>query len=216
MKTIRVTGKGNLRLKPDLTRITLTLTGTDHDYGKVLERSTKQTESLKEILLPLGFERSDLKTIQFNVDTEYEGYQEEGIYKQRFLGYRYNHVLKLEFELNNDRLGKILYALANSEVSPEFRITYTLKDQEAAKNELLGKAVRDAKEKAAVLALAADVKLGEIQNIDYSFGSVDFERPVTNRMFKASGAAMEESFDMNIQPDDIEVSDTVTVIWEIR
>ena len=54
--------------------------------------------------------------------------------------------MKVEFESDNNRLGKILYALTNCPVKPEFRISYTVKDPETAKNELLGKAVSDAKD----------------------------------------------------------------------
>ena len=49
--------------------------------------------------------------------------------------------MKVEFASDNARLGKTLYALANSPLNPEFRISCTVKDPEAAKNELLGKAV---------------------------------------------------------------------------
>lgn len=57
----------------------------------------------------------------------------------------------MEFASDNERLGKILYALGNCDLHPEFRISYTVKNPEAAKNELLGKAVKDAKEKAVVI-----------------------------------------------------------------
>ena len=170
MRTIRVTGKGRIRIRPDMTRITLTIEGTDPEYSRALEKSSKDTEEVGELLTGFGFERSDLKTLQFSVDTEYEGYQEDGIYKQRFKGYRFRHVMKAEFASDNERLGRILYALANCPVNPEFQISFTVRDREAAKNELLGKAVSDAKEKAAVLAQAAGVRLGEIRSIDYSWG----------------------------------------------
>ena len=94
---------------------------------------------------------------------------------------------------------------------------YTVKDPEAAKNELLGRAVKDAKAKAAVLADASDVKLKEIQTIDYSWDELDFEvRPMSDMMLR-SEKCMEAggSYDFDIEPDDIEVSDTVTVVWEI-
>ena len=74
-------------------------------------------------------------------------YKDKGTYKQRFIGYKFRHTLKVEFESDNERLGKVLYALANSPVRPEFRLSYTVKDPEAVKNALLGKAVTDAKEK---------------------------------------------------------------------
>ena len=219
MRTIRVTGKGQLRIKPDMTRITMSLEGLYPDYSETLRHSSEDTEALKDVLSAFGFERSDLKTLSFNVDTEYESYREHGTYKQRFVGYRFHHVLKLEFDSDNDRLGKILYALANCSVSPEFRSSYTVKDPESAKNLLLGKAVTDAKEKAAVLTQAGGVTLKEIQSIDYSWGEINFEyRPMNGdllaeRCIAAPMAA--ESYDLDIEPDDIEVSDTVTVIWEI-
>ncbi len=219
MRTIRVTGKGQIKVKPDMTRITMSLEGTYPEYGEALRHSSLDTEQLKDVLGAFGFARSDLKTLNFNVETEYESYQDKGTYKQRFLGYKFRHMMKVEFLSDNDRLGRVLYALANCPVKPEFRLSYTVSDPEAAKNELLGKAVTDAKEKASVLTQAAGVTLKDIQSIDYSWCEIDFEYRPMNRMLMADEclAAPTESasYDMDIEPDDIEVSDTVTVLWEI-
>lgn len=217
MRTIRVTGKGNLKIRPDMTKITTTLTEVCKEYAQALKRSSEDTEKLKELLGKFGFQRADLKTLDFNVDTECEGYTENGAYKQRLVGYRYRHTMKVEFDSDNDRLGKVLYALANSDLHPEFYISYTVKDREAAKNELLHKAVEDAKEKAAVLTQAAGVILKDIQNIDYSWGEIDMEvRPANGMMLrKMTTDSAEGSYSMDMEPDDINVSDTVTVLWEI-
>ena len=218
MRTIRITGKGQIRVKPDTTRITMTLTGLFGEYAETLRRSSEDTEALKDLLSGFGFEKTDLKTLSFNVDTEYESYRDKNNdYKQRFVGYRFNHILKVEFESDNDRLGKILYALAHCSVRPEFRISYTVKDPEATKNLLLGKAVTDAKEKAAVLTQAAGIALKDIQSIDYSWGEINFEySPMRGDMLmECCEAPVAKSYDLDIEPDDIDVSDTVTVIWEI-
>ena len=220
MRTIRVTGKGQLKIRPDLTRITITLTEIYKEYGEALKHSSADTEKLKDLLSEFGFAGTDLKTLNFNVDTEYESYREGNEYKQRLAGYRYRHTMKIEFDSDNDRLGRILYALANCELRPEFNISYTVKDQEAAKNELIGKAVADAKEKANVLAKAADLQLKEIQTVDYSWGEIGMvAKPVggmlrANKMM-ADGSAEDAAYSMDIEPDDITVSDTVTVVWEI-
>ena len=223
MRTIRVTGKGRIKIRPDMTRITITLEGTYDEYSETLQKSALHTDRLKDVLAAFGFERGDLKTLSFDVDTEYEGYKDrKGVYKQRFIGYKFRHILKVEFDSDNERLGKILYALANCELKPEFRLSYTIKDPEAAKNELLGRAVTDAKEKAAVLSAAAGVVLKAIQSIDYSWGEIDFEvRPMNRNKMLADagvcyGASSAADYDLNIEPDDIEVADTVTVIWEIE
>lgn len=215
-RTLRVTGKGSLRLKPDMTRITMTVSDVQKEYAKALEASARETEQLKETLLPFGFARGDLKTIAFDVNTEYESYEEEGQYRQRFKGYRYQHVLKVEFSSDNERLGKILYALANGAVAPELRLSYTVRDREGAKNRLLANAVEDAKAKAALLAQAAGVTLQNIQSIDYALGAPDFEvSPMARNMTFGAKRMAAEAYDMDIEPDDIEVADTVTLVYAI-
>ena len=216
MKTIRVTGKGQLKVRPDLTRITMTLEGVSPEYGESLRRSAEDTEQLRQLLAGFGFAGDELKTLSFSVDTEYEGYQEEGVYRQRFVGYRFRHCMKVEFPSDNDRLGRVLYALAGCSLKPEFQLSYTVSDPEAAKNELLAKAVGDAKEKASVLALAAGVTLQCIESIDYSWGEIDIEYRPMERLAKPTQALMAKSYALDIEPDDIELSDTVTVIWEIE
>ena len=218
MRTIRVTGKGQIKVKPDTTRITVTLTGLYREYGETLRHSSEDTEALKDVLSLFGFGRTDPKTLSFSVDTEYESFRDKNNdYKQRFVGYRFSHILKIEFESDNDRLGELLYALAHGSVRPELRISYTVKDPEAAKNRLLGRAVTDAREKAAVLTQAGGVRLKDIQSIDYSWGEIEFEcRPMRGAMLTECGEApMAKSYDLDIEPDEIEVSDTVTIVWEI-
>ena len=216
MRTLRVTGRGQLRIRPDRTRITLSLEGLDPEYGEALRRSAADTEQLRETLSGLGFARSELKTRSFDVDTEYEGYQEAGAYRQRFVGYRYRHQLKLEFASDNALLGRVLYALSHSPAQPELRLSYTVSDPEAAKNELLARAVADAKAKAAVLAAAAGVSLKELQSIDYSWGALELEVRPMNRMLKAEACAQADgAYDVDLEPDDVQVSDTVTLLWEL-
>lgn len=223
MRTITVTGKGMIKIKPDTTRLIITLEGTNAEYGKALEQAASDTNQLKDMLAEFGFERDELKTINFNAEAEFESYKEKQnsreIYKKQLIGYRFRQISKIEFESDNDKLGRILYALSVSSIRPEFRISYTVKDPESAKNELLGNAIKDAKTKAAVLTSASEVKLKDIQSIDYSWGEMDFEvRPMRTIAFNEISMSPRgvDSFDIDIEPDDIEISDTVRVVWEIE
>lgn len=79
----------------------------------------------------------------------------------------------------------------------------------------MAKAVADAREKAEILARSAGLTLKEIASVDYSYGGADaFVRP-TARMaaFKAADA-QSFAFVADMNPDDVNVSDTVTVVWE--
>ncbi len=217
-KYIRVTGKGQIAVKPDLIRLMLTLEGTREKYEDTLEESAKQVELLKECFEKLGFAGTDLKTQHFNIDTVYEGYQDENrVWKNRFMGYKFMHNMKIEFEADNTRLGQVLYGLAQAPVSPEFHINYTIKDTEAVKNKLLGKAVEDSRAKAIVLAEAAGVKLGELVSVDYSWGEKSFISEPMNRSMPLMKdcRVTANGYNMSIEPDDINVSDMVMVVWEI-
>ena len=77
--------------------------------------------------------------------------------------------------------------------------------------------MEDAFAKAGVLAKASGVSLKEIQSIDYSWGEIDFEyRPMDGGILaERCMAEPTAAYSLDIEPDDIEVSDTVTVVWEI-
>lgn len=218
MREMRVTGRGRISVKPDRIRLMLTLSDVKKDYDKALKEASAKSAELQKAFCGCGFSEEDLKTVNFSVDAEYTGYSDkDGNWKQRFVGYRFNQMLKIEFPLDNDKLGQILYALAKSGVKSEFRIQYTVSNPEACRNELLGKAVSDAKEKAAILAEASSVKLGAIQAIDYSFGTMEiYSEPVNFRSMKVAESCCEDSaYGMNIVADDIQLDDNVTVSFEI-
>lgn len=216
MRTIRVTGKGQMMVHPDTTRITIDLARVCREYGDAVEASAKDTEALKEELAPFGFDRKDLKTLHFDVSPEFESYKVNDVYKRKLIGYKYEHTLKVEFASDNKLLGRILFALGMCRLKPEFRISYTVKNPEAVKNELLEKAVRDAMEKAGVLSKAAGLQLGDIQSMDYSWGRIEYEIQCMDKLSCAEMPIEGKGYNLDIEPDDIDTEDTVTVVWEIR
>ena len=219
-RTIRVTGKGKLSVKPDTIRISIDASGIFKEYDITVKRSAEETGILRETVKRAGLDPKNLKTIRFDIDTEYESYRDKkGNYQRKFIGYRYTHRLYIQFPNDNEQLGRVLYELANSNIQVEFSLCHTVKDVVAVKNELLGKAVEDSKIKAEVLSKAAGVSLGEIKTIDYSWGELEiYSEPIRHLdMLDADGVKMEKtSYDIDIEADNIDVQDTVTVVWGIK
>ena len=77
-------------------------------------------------------------------------------------------------------------------------------------------AAKNAKEKAKILCSASNVKLGDLVSIDYNWGEIDV---YSNTDYKVEAKCLMNSGDrlsnIDIQPDDISVSDTATFVWEI-
>lgn len=213
-RTIRVKGNGKISVKPDTIKITIKAEGLCWNYDETIEQSTKDTRILRDALKNAGLDPKNLKTTYFSIDSEYESYRDKNDdYKEKFVGYEYEHRTYIKFENDNKILGKVLYELAHCDVKVKFDINYTVKDKEKVKNDLLEKAVEDSTTKAKVLAKASGVKLKEILNIDYSWGEIDiYSSPMDDWMV----CEAKSSYDIDIEADDIDVQDTVTITWTIE
>ncbi len=216
-RTIRVKGKGKISVKPDTIRLNIEAEGTYKEYILSVKKSAEHTNLLRDTISKAGLDPQNLKTVHFGIDTDYERYRDKnGDYQSRFIGYKYTHNLYIQFPNDNEQLGKVLYQLANNEVNVEFSIRHTVKDIDAVKNELLCKAVEDSKIKAEVLAKAAGVSLGEIKTIDYSWGEIEIYSKPMDGMMLAAPIDVEGTYDLDIEADDIDLEDTVTILWEIK
>jgi len=213
-RIITVKGTGNVSVNPDLIIITMSLTTSRFDYSQAMERIAVKTESLRNALISIGYEGKALKTTDFNINTKHESYKDaKGDWKQKFAGYSCSHDLKLEFDLDMKRLGETLGAISASTTSPKFQIAFSVKDKNAVQTELLERAVSNAADKAAILARASGVTLGAIRHIDYSWGELRLYSHTTTTFNKM---ALMEKMPMDIEPEEIEVNDTVTVMWDIQ
>lgn len=218
MRTIRVTGKGQVSVKPDTIKLRITTEGTYYEYEDTIRISADQTRILKETLAGAGLDPADLKTTSFDINTAYESYKDkEGNYKSRFVGYKFSHRTYIKFENDNKILGRVLYAISKCPIDISFDIDYTVSNHEDAKNEMLKNAITDAKAKAKILAEAAEVELGQIEDISYSWSELHFtSSPIDNFVMEPKMMATPDAYDIEIEADDIDLSDTVTVVWEIK
>lgn len=72
-RTITVKGVGSVSAKPDYITLTLSITEKDMDYEKALEGAARRIAQLEGAAEGAGFEKGALKTLHFNVSTQYEG-----------------------------------------------------------------------------------------------------------------------------------------------
>lgn len=215
-RNITIRGTGKISVSPDLTVVTLNLKDVDKDYEKAMEKAASKMEDLRGALAKIGFSKEDLKTTNFNVNTEYESRRnQDGSYSQVFKGFACYHSLKIEFDFDTKKLANVLSSIASSVAEPELNVSFTVKDKDAVSDMLLKSATENAKRKAEILTSSSDVKLGRIISIVYDWGNRDLVSPtryaLDNRAMKLSAAPNS----IDISPDDITVTDTVTFIWEI-
>jgi uncharacterized protein YggE len=216
-RTITVKGIGKVSAKPDYIVLSMSLKAKDMDYEKMMSLAAEQLERLREAIIKVGFQRDDLKTSNFDVQPEFQSERDNnGNYKRWFDGYVCNHALKLEFDFDMERLARTFSALAKCLAEPEFSVQFTVKDKDAVSVELLKNASENAKAKAEVLASATGVVLGQLITIDYNWGELHLYSPTQYEMSDRCLAEAPCGSSIDIEPDDIDVSDTVTFVWEIQ
>lgn len=111
----------------------------------------------------------------------------------------------------------MLGAIAVCIAEPELNVQFTVKDKEAVDAALLQSACANAKAKAEILTKASGVTLGELVSIDYNWGELHLFSQTQYDMeddCMRMGSAAPTSIE--IEPDDIDISDSVTFVWEIK
>lgn len=211
-RVIRVKGKGRVSVPPDCIQLSLSLNVLNRDYAEAMRLAGQYLEDIRQALKGEGLHREHIRTTNFSVSTSYERKQDRYLNSQEvFVGYRIANELKIEIEQDSRRLGRILNALALCRADPEISIRYALRDEAAMKDELLRRAVQDAHAKASVLAESAGLALGEIRSVDYSWGEIEVRRA----MYTMSSAMVAERM-VDLEPEALQATDTVTVVWAIK
>lgn len=206
--TIRVRGSAKVSGVPDWVAISFSINSQNYEYGKCMEQLAMQTGNLREELTSVGLEKESLKTLQFNIDTNFERVKERYVFK----GYSASHDLRVEFPFEKEYLNKVLHVLSYTKSKASFIISFEVKDPEPLKQKAITEAVKNSREKAQLLAEAAGVNLGEIMQIDYSWSEIHFHPSLGIREM----ATPMTSPDYDFTPEDVNISESVTVIWSIK
>lgn len=217
-RTITVKGVGSASARPDYITLTLSITEKNMDYGAAMDGAAGRIARLEGAAAETGFEKGALKTLSFNVNTQYEGVRDDqGNYQNVFAGYACLYRLKLAFELDSGRLADVLSAIAASGAEPELNIAFTVKDPEKVSQELLASAAANAREKAEGLCRAAGVELGRLISISYNWDELDIVSPTRYELADCAMPmlAAGKRRAPEIEPDDIKLRDSAAFVWEL-
>ena len=220
-RTIRVTGEGKVSARPDTIELKLDMTDVCKGYAEALEESARRTQALLECMAAAGLNGDDLRTMNFNVrteyDTEYITEREKLLKKttkteQVLKGYRFSHSLKISFPVDNELLGRV-----------RFDFDFTVKDPAPLRAALLDDAARVCCANAQTLATASGAELGEVIGIDYSWRRLDiYSHPLNLELmdmecyYDMPGETEPASLPIDVNPENIELAESVTITWALK
>ena len=216
-KLITVTGRGGIHVVPDITRLELSLVSLHDSYEEAYEQGKNDADKLNEIMKAAKLSTKLPKTTRFDIDkktiTEYD---KNDHYKgEKFLGFRLTHIIKIDLGIDNVVLNHVVQAIGQNLKQAEINIGYTVKDQRPCQLRMLERAVKDAREKAEIMAIAAGCRLGMCKSIDYSLNQITIYSQARSIHDPQEARCCNEA-SLDITPDDLAVSDTVDTVWYLE
>ena len=161
-KLITVTGRGGIHVVPDVTRLELNLVSLHDTYEDAYNQAKGDNDKICQIMKEVKLDKKLPKTTRLDIDkktvSEYDKYKN---YKgEKFLGFQLTHIVKIDLGMDNVVLNKVVKRIGELMKQAEINIGYTVKDPRPSQLRMLERAVKDAKEKAEIMAKAAGCKLG--------------------------------------------------------
>lgn len=214
-RTITVKGTGNVSSRPDLIVIHMDLVTKAPRYEETMTEAANAVAQLQKAIVRAGFEKKELKTSDFSIDTLYDQYRDKDKnYRSRLIGYACRQKMKVEFPLDTSKLSDAIEQISQCRANPLLSIRFTMKDPNAIEDQLLINAAENAKKRAELLAKGAGATLGDLLQIDYTWGEIHVFSPTS--VLYSQDVVYSESRMPEIEPDDIDVSDTATFVWSLK
>lgn len=212
-KIIRVMGARNVKVAPDTTRLTFEVDSLHDTYESAYNEASMGNEEMKSFLESLEIGKDSLKTTNFSITKETEWNRKED--KRVFVGFKLSQSLYLDLPIDSVLISRVIATLGDAWPELEVNILFIKKNAHDAKLQILESAVKDAREKAEVIAATLGHKLGGFVSADYSKRSVDINfRTEENLRLRCEDCTEEKGIDFT--PDDIEAGDTIETVWYLE
>ena len=220
--SISVTGEGEAVSVPDVASFSFTVSVDAKEVSEAQSKVTEKMDSIFSDIETLGVENRDIKTTNYSVRPKYvfKQYPTEEIFcssgfcpptsKQVQDGYTVSHSVSVKVRETKDT-GKVLALVGENGATNISNISFTVDDVDKVIAEARAEAIKNAKDKAKILAKDLGVRLVRI---------VDFYDNTSPRPYYAESLGVDtvrlNSVEPTIPVGENKVAANVTIVYEIR
>lgn len=214
---VSATGTSVIKVEPDLVSVNVNVETRGESAQEAQEKNKEISGKLLVEIIKLGYDKDELKFVNYNVYPEYDYNYSSG--QQKLRGYvvsqqlvvKTSEVRKVPEIIDTSINSGALISYINFELSEEKQNEY--------KKQVLEEAGKDAKEKASAIAVGVGKKIGRlvsVQSQDFGYRPIVlYDKAVAEASGKDIGEEARKSA-LNISPQDLEVSATIVVQYKLR
>jgi len=216
-KVISVVGVATTSVEPDLLVITFGVENQEKLARDALFANSESMTSIVDAIQSLGISEDEISTSRISIYPIYDNYRDPVTekYTQELIGYRVTNTISVE----TSQLGKaadIIDGAVSSGANRVDNVSFTLSPQKQldVKDDLLGKAVLNAKKKAENALTPLNHKIIGVKAVSLS----EFGMPPPTPVFSTAGAFAEDASFKSSTPvfsSDQDITTTASVIFLI-
>lgn len=223
--TITVTGEGEVFAVPDLATFSVTVTEEAKEVRDAQKVATEKINDIIDYLKKEGVEEKDIKTTSYNVYPKYEWVETQvecvrypcpPSGNQEMVGFEVSQTIDVKVR-DTEKAGDLLSGVGNRGVNSVSGLTFTIDDEEALTAEARGKAIEDARTKAAELAKQLNVRLVRIVGFNEDGGyPIYYKRDMAVMTMEAGGFGGDVAPAPSLPTGENKITSNVSITYEIR
>lgn len=161
LRTIAVTGTGEVILVPDIAYINIGVHTEAEDVTSAVNANNSQAKEITEAIVAMGVEEKDIQTSNFNVYSRDRYDNMSNIIGTNYVVDNTLYIIVRDLP----KLSEILDAALGGGANQIYGISFDINNRAAALAQARDLAIKDGETKAQAIADTAGVSLGQIQNI---------------------------------------------------
>jgi len=205
-RTITVSSRATVKVQPDEAVVNLGVRSEATDGAAAFAQNAKDMRAVLDALKAAGVSDEDLQTLNVGLDQHVEN---QGKPSEQRTFVASNSLQVTIHDLAS--VGSIIDAAVGAGADSVNDIRFQLSDPNAVRSDALTQAVTGARTKADALASAADATVVRVVTIDEQ----NFQPPIYDQAFAGVAAAVPAPVTPVVPPSSLEVSVTISVVWEI-
>jgi uncharacterized protein YggE len=213
--TISVSGMGKVSAVPDLATVSIGVQSQAASATDVKNQNNDKVNKVIAFIKSQGLDDKDIKTSDYSLQPQYQ-YSTNG--KPSINSYTLNQsvVVKVHgVDKNTDTLNKIIDGAVNAGANQVYGSNLSVEDPSSLQEKAQESAIADAKQKAEKLAKAAGLTLGKVVSVSEA-GAPRYPGPIPYALDSFAGQGSAKSVAPDIQTGSQEISETMTVIFEVK
>ncbi|HUT05659.1 MAG TPA: SIMPL domain-containing protein [Nitrosopumilaceae archaeon] len=213
-KTISVNGVATASVKPDQLNINFGVETQEKTAKQALDSNSIQMNNVILAIKKAGIDESNIGTSYFNIYPVYESYEDKltARWTQEIVGYGVSNIVTVQTS-KLDSAAAIIDNVVNAGVNRIDSVYFSLSSstQQKLKDDLLEKAIINAKTRAEKALTPLDHKIIGVQHVSLD----EFVIPFQNPMYKGISMDMESRAPTPVFSSDQEISTSVQVVFVI-